>query len=143
VTAAPSISVTLSNQLAEIERLAHLVDAFCAEQHLSAALAYHINLALDEVITNVIMHGYDDAQGHEILARVSVDGPTIVIEVTDDGRPFNPLDAPPVDFTTDPLDRPVGGLGLHLVRTLMDAIEYRYEQGRNHLVMRKDSRRES
>jgi anti-sigma regulatory factor (Ser/Thr protein kinase) len=137
VTAAPSISVTLSNQLSEIERLAHLVDSFCAAQQLSTDIAYRINLALDEVITNVIIHGYADAQEHEIVTRLTIDGATIVIEVVDDGRPFNPLDVPPVEFAADPLERPIGGLGLHLVRNVMDSIDYRYEHGRNVLVLRK------
>ena len=137
MTAPPSISVTLANRLTEIERLSHIVDAFCAAQELSPDLAYCINLSLDEVITNIIVHGYTDAQEHEIVTRLTLDGATIDVEIVDDGRPFNPMNVPPVEFVGDPLERPVGGLGLHLVRNLMDSMEYRYEHGRNVLVLRK------
>jgi serine/threonine-protein kinase RsbW len=137
VTADRSISVALSNRLTEIERLSHIVDEFCAAHQVSSETTYQINLALDEVITNVIIHGFDDAREHEILTRLTVDEATMVVEVSDTGRPFNPLNAPPVDFDLDPLERAVGGLGLHLVRSMMDALEYRYDNGRNVLVMRK------
>ena len=138
MTADPSsISVTVANRLTELERLAHIVDEFCAAHGLSEEMAYHINLALDEVISNVIVHGYTDAQDHEIVTRLTLEGAAMVIEITDDGRPFNPLDVPPVNFAGDPLARPVGGLGLHLVRSLMDSIEYRREDGKNVLVLRK------
>jgi anti-sigma regulatory factor (Ser/Thr protein kinase) len=131
-----SISVTLTNQLTEIERLAHIVDAFCAARGISPAVAYRVNLACDEVIMNAIVHGYEDAREHEILVSLALDGESLLLTIVDDGRAFNPLEAPPVDFDTDPLERPVGGLGLHLVRTVMNSIDYRRENGRNVLEMR-------
>lgn len=135
-----SLSVTLINQPTEIERLAHLVEAFCAERGVAPAVAYRINLACDEVIMNAIMHGYDDAQEHQILVDLALDGESLALTIVDDGRAFNPLEAPPVDFDTDPLERPVGGLGLHLVRSVMDSIDYRREGGRNVLEMRIGAR---
>lgn len=135
-----SISVTLTNQLTEIERLAHIVDAFCAERGIAPAVAYRVNLACDEVIMNAIVHGYEDAREHEILVSLALDGESLLLTIVDDGRAFNPLEAPPVDFDTDPLERPVGGLGLHLVRNVMDSIGYRRENGRNVLEMRIDVR---
>jgi anti-sigma regulatory factor (Ser/Thr protein kinase) len=135
-----SISVTLTNQLTEIERLAHIVDAFCAERGIAPAVAYRVNLACDEVIMNAIVHGYEDAREHEILVSLALDGESLLLTIVDDVRAFNPLEAPPVDFDTDPLERPVGGLGLHLVRNVMDSIDYRREDGRNVLEMRIDVR---
>jgi anti-sigma regulatory factor (Ser/Thr protein kinase) len=137
VSAERSISVSLSNQLTEIERLSHIVERFCAAHEVSSDAVYRINLSLDEVITNIVLHGYDDVREHEIVVNMALEPPAIVVEVIDDGRPFNPLDAPPVDFDIDPLERAVGGLGLHLVRSVMDATEYRYVDGRNVFVMRK------
>ena len=66
-----------------------------------------------------------------------LDAGTVVVQVEDEGRPFNPLEAPPVDLDAPIEGRPIGGLGIHLIRSLMDAIEYRHEDGRNVLVMRK------
>lgn len=92
---------------------------------------------MDEVITNVISYAYDDAQDHDIVTRLSIDNGTLVVEVEDEGRAFNPLDVPEVDLERSAGDRPVGGLGIHVVRTVMDTLDYRREHGRNILRMRK------
>jgi anti-sigma regulatory factor (Ser/Thr protein kinase) len=92
---------------------------------------------LEEVLANVISYGYDDAGEHEIMLRLSCTGEEITAEVEDGGRPFNPLAAAPPDTSKSLEDRPVGGLGIHLVRALMDAVEYSQQQGRNLLVMKK------
>ena len=89
-------------------------------------------------MTNVIAYAYDDKADHRITLRLSLRTGELAAEVEDDGRPFNPLDAPPPDLTQPLEDRPIGGLGVHFLRTLMDGVEYRREQGRNRLVMKKN-----
>jgi anti-sigma regulatory factor (Ser/Thr protein kinase) len=91
---------------------------------------------LEEIITNVISYGYKDGLGHEISVRLSWKDPNIKVEVEDDGRPFNPLEAPPPDMVKPLAERNVGGLGIHLVREMMDELEYRRESDKNILVLR-------
>ena len=132
------MSVTLVNDLAEIERLSSLVEAFGEAEGLGAETIFKVNLALDEVVTNVIRYGHeDDGQPHPIVVRLTLADGVLTAEVEDDGRAFNPLDAPPPDITASLDDRPIGGLGIHLVRSVMSAVEYRRENGRNVLTMRK------
>jgi serine/threonine-protein kinase RsbW len=131
------VSITLVNRLEEIERMTRFVESFAERQHLSEDLQFAITLALDEVVTNVIRHGYPAGEVRDIVVWLRLEDGTAVVQVEDEGRPFNPLDAPPVDLDAPLEGRPIGGLGVHLIRSLMDEIAYRREDGRNVLVMRK------
>jgi anti-sigma regulatory factor (Ser/Thr protein kinase) len=129
--------VTLANRLPEIGRLAGLVDAFGNAHGLSFELIVNLNLSLDEVLTNVIAYGDDDDAAHDVVVRIRLDGDRVWAEVEDDGRAFNPLEIAPPDIPAG-LDRKgVGGLGVYLVRSLMDTVEYRRERERNVFTMSK------
>ena len=132
-----ALSITCPNRLAEIGKAAELIEAFGAAHGLSPEVVFKLNLALDEVVTNIIAHAYDDADEHQIAIRVALDGEGVAVRVEDDGRAFNPLDAPRPDLGLDLAKRPIGGLGVHIVRSVMDALEYRRENDRNILIMRK------
>ena len=129
--------ITVANRLAELERVSHIVEAFGLRHALPAKMVFEIKLALDEVLTNVIEYAYDDAGNHEIGVRLAIADDVLSVEVEDDGRPFNPMDVPAADVTQAVEDRPVGGLGVHLVRQVMSGLEYRRERGKNILVMTK------
>ena len=130
------IAVELKNQLSEIERLARIVDDFGRRHQIEVQIIYTMKLALDEILTNIISYSYDDAKDHIIVIRLSLDQEKWTVEVEDDGRPFNPLNAPEPDTKQLLGERPIGGLGIHLVRKLIDELEYRRQNDRNILVMR-------
>jgi anti-sigma regulatory factor (Ser/Thr protein kinase) len=131
------ISEVFLNKRDEIQRLGAAAERFGAEHTLSDDDMMAINLVLDEVITNIIDYGYDDAADHEIRVTLAVEGDRLTIEVEDDARHFDPLKAPPPDLDLPLEERPVGGLGIHIVRTLMEAVEYQRRDGRNVLTMHK------
>jgi serine/threonine-protein kinase RsbW len=135
------LTLTLKNDLAELARVSRAVDEFGQRNAVPAAALFDLHLAIDEIFTNVVSYAYDDNREHEIVVQVSLFavGPRrhIEVEVRDDGRPFNPLDAEPPDVSAPVDERPVGGLGIYLVRRVMDDLEYRRQQGKNVLVMRK------
>ena len=133
-----SLSVTLVNDQSEVERLSRLVEAFGEAEGVSADSIFSVNLALDEVITNIIRYAHDDGgRQHPIVVRLALESGVLTAQVEDDGRAFNPLDAPPPDLNASIEERPIGGLGIHLVRTMMNSVEYRRENGRNVLIMKK------
>lgn len=112
-----------------------------SEQGWSDKCVYQITLALDEIITNILQYGYQSAEGYEIDVAVEITGQQARLEVRDNARPFNPIG----DVSEPELDKPllerkrcVGGMGVHLVRSIMNSIAYRYENGRNILTMEKD-----
>jgi serine/threonine-protein kinase RsbW len=132
-----SLSIVLVNDRAEIERLGRLVEQFGGEHGVAPDTVFQINLALDELVTNVIVHGFEDSDRHEIVVRLTLDVVQVLIEVEDDGLPFNPLDVPTPNLDRDIADRPIGGLGVHFVRSVMDGVEYRRHGGHNILRMTK------
>lgn len=129
--------VTLKNNLAEIKRLAHRIDKFGEDRGLSSDTLYAVNLALDEVITNIILYGYDDRRKHTIRVQLQLQADDLKIEVEDDGRSFNPLKMPEFDATKPLEKRAIGGIGISLVRKMMDQLEYRRQQNKNLLVMKR------
>lgn len=131
-----SLFALLRNDLAELQRLNQLVSDFAEHHGLPSELVFRLTLVLEEIITNVISYGYEDEMEHEISVRLSWEDPDMKIEVEDDGRPFNPLEAPPPDMVKPLAERPVGGLGIHLVREMMDKLEYRRENDKNLLVLK-------
>jgi serine/threonine-protein kinase RsbW len=94
-------------------------------------------IACDEIISNVLSHGGKSRVPAIDVALTLADG-AVGVEISDDGTPFDPLSAPPPDTTLPVEDRPIGGLGVHLVRELMDEVSYRREGGWNRLRFSKN-----
>ena len=132
-----SITIRLPVDLKEIERLNRIVRQFGDLYEVPGRTLYAVNLALDEIVTNVVLHGFDDAASQEFEVRLEARDGTITASIEDQGRPFNPLDAPTPDLNAPLEERVVGGLGIHLVKSLMDRIEYRRDGEKNVLTVRK------
>jgi len=130
-------AITVTNDLAELERLSRVVEEFGRAAGLSAPVIFDLQLAANEIVTNVILHGYDDAREHAIVVRLVANAGEVTVEVEDDGRPFDPSSAPAPRLDLPLEERPLGGLGVHLARRVTDAIEYRRQDDRNILRMRK------
>lgn len=131
------IRIVLINDFSEIAKLHREVENFGEKCSLSSKTLFEVNLILEEVLANTISYAYGDHQRHEIVVRADLRDGELVIEVEDDGRPFNPLQSPPPDLEQPLEQRKVGGLGLHLIRELTSSIEYTRREEKNHLVMRK------
>lgn len=130
VSAEPQI-LTLRNDLAEIPRLADAVAAFCAPLDPSPKDLMGLQLVLEELVTNVINHGYADGQPHTFTVSLSLEGRQVTAVIDDDAPAFDPLARAEVD-TTLPLDqRPIGGLGVHLVKKLTQRAHYERRNGHN------------
>ena len=112
-------------------------DTFSASQGIAGPPAQAVLVALDEVLSNTVRSGFTaDRTGH-IDVRFEIDGGVLDILVVDDGLAFDPLARAEPD-TRAPLEtRPVGGLGIYLVRQLMDSVEYERRDGENRLRLRK------
>lgn len=136
-----ALALDLANDLAEIPRLAEAVEAFFDERGLPPKLAFEFNLALDELLTNVISYAFPAGGDHRITVRVAIAGDgRVTAELEDDGAPFDPFaEAPPPVLDGDLEDRPIGGLGVHFVRTMMDAVQYERRGGRNRVTLAKST----
>jgi serine/threonine-protein kinase RsbW/sigma-B regulation protein RsbU (phosphoserine phosphatase) len=133
----PHREVRIANRQAEVRNAVALVEQFAADNCVPRAIVHDISVALDEALSNIIAYGYQaEAQG-EITVRPTCTGDEMRIEIEDGGRAFNPLQAPPPDLAADLAERQVGGLGIHFIRSLMDAVAYDRHDGRNRLKMVK------
>ena len=128
-------TITLRNDLAEIPRLAEFVDGFCAPLAPTPKDVLALQLALEEAVTNVINHGYADGQPHTFTVELAAADRRATVIVTDDAPAYDPLARAEVDTTLPLEDRRIGGLGVHLVKKLMDSARYERRDGRNLLTL--------
>jgi anti-sigma regulatory factor (Ser/Thr protein kinase)/class 3 adenylate cyclase len=135
--AAPRLDVSLANRLTEIPRLAAIIDAFCERHDFDPSVANAVNLALDELLTNTISYGYEDDAEHRIDVALLLEGETLSVRLSDDAVAFDPSVPPSPNLEGDIDARTIGGLGVHFVHTLMDAVDYRRAGGHNELTLKK------
>jgi len=134
---ADQLSLNLESSLEALGEIERAVTEFGAENGWPDDLLFHVQLTLDELATNVINHGYG-AGGHSFQITVKSNPEAVHIELVDDARPFDPLqDAPQPAIDAGVHERKVGGLGVYIVKELMDEMEYRREGGKNCLTLVK------
>lgn len=132
--AQPLLAYTLPSRLAEIPALAEAVSRVLTEPDL----AFSVNLCLEELIANTIVHGLNGAADRFIRVSIVRCGDWLEISVKDDAPRYDPfLQAPPPKLDLDLAERPVGGLGVHLVKQLMDEVRADYDGSGNVIVLRK------
>lgn len=134
-----TIAFQMTNRMNCFKCFQPKVEEFGAAHGLPQKVVFHLTLCLDELITNIIDYGYADFDEHPIDVVVSIVDDIITIRIEDDSEPFNILTAPEPELDT-PLEervRPVGGMGIHLVKNMVDHIDYTRENGRNVLLLSK------
>jgi len=128
--------VTISTDITAIPGVTASIGARMREHGFEEDEILDVQLAAEEAIANIIAHGYRDAPG-EIVVRCTATDEMVEVGIEDSAPPFDPLSLPEPEITSCIEDRSIGGLGIYLIRKLMDGIEYRYEDGKNILVMVK------
>ena len=131
----PSLTLHLQNRIAEVARLVDAVESFGTHAGLSADLTYRLTLSLDEIVSNVIRHGYSDTNDHVVEVRLSVHDGVVTSVIEDDGHPYDPRESPEPDLSMPVEQRGPGGLGIFLVKQMMDSIDYARRDGRNILTV--------
>jgi anti-sigma regulatory factor (Ser/Thr protein kinase) len=129
------LTLALANTRSEIGRLTEAVDRFARRIGTTDEDLHNIHLILDELVINVIKYAFRDAKPHTIDVRLALNGRRLTMTIEDDGREFDPTTAPAPVLDIPIEERPIGGLGIHIVRTLSDSVTYRREHGRNILTV--------
>jgi len=132
-----TVETTIANRRGDVARVTEIVEDLAAAHHLARDVVADIQVALDEVLTNIMSYGYDDNDVHEIRIRLSLSKDVIEMEILDDGRPFDPTTVTAPDFHASLQDRRVGGVGIHFVRQLMNEVTYARAGSHNRLLLRK------
>ena len=130
-----SASLKIAPMLDQLERITAIVEDLGEQDDWPPDLIFKVNLVLDELSVNIVNYGGETS---EIEVCLDADADEVRVEITDDGRPFDPLnDAMEPDLDAPLEDRAIGGLGIHLVREMMDELHYSREDGKNRLAMGK------
>ena len=129
--------LTLHNDVKETPRIAEFMDDVVGETGIDPMLASGLNLALEEAVVNVMNYAYPKGEVGHIYLEVFANDVRLKFVITDNGVPFDPTTASEPDVTADLEDRPIGGLGIFLVRQLMDSVNYERVNGENVLTLRK------
>ena len=129
-----SILVTIANELSAAAVVAEALEEFGAKHGVPREALVALQVSVDEIVSNVIKYAWKDG-AHQVHVRVTAQAEAVEVEVIDDGEAFNPLTAPsPRRSPKGSRPRP-GGVGIHMVRQLMDGIEYARKGTSNHTVM--------
>ena len=136
-----SYELDVEPQVGEVPRLIDWVGNCCAAEGLAEDLTFKLTLALEEAVANVIAHAFPGLPPpHSIKVRLDITAQSVSAEIIDNGRPFDPTAAPDPDLSL-PLERRCpGGLGIHLMRGMMDRLDYRRSDGSNVLRLEKARR---
>lgn len=128
---------TLGDGRAGFPALLEAIEAHLEDGGVPPGPAAQVMIALDEVISNALDYG-GETGAPTVDVAIGIDEGAVDVTISDDGKPFNPLAAPPPDTSLSIEDREIGGLGIHLVRELMDDVSYAREAGRNRLRFSKN-----
>jgi serine/threonine-protein kinase RsbW len=129
--------ISLKNKIEELETITSFLDQLADAWLLPPAPLMSINLALEEAFTNIVYYAYADQETHQIELSISKQGDKLKICLADDGQPYDPTQAKAPDIKLSTEDRPIGGLGIFLIRKIMDNVHYQRDNGYNLLCMEK------
>ena len=127
----------LHNDIQQIPQLAEFIETIADEINLDQGLAMSLNLALEEAVTNVILYAYPKGSDGRVDVEAIISKDKLKFIISDSGQEFDPTAAPEADITLGVEDRPIGGLGIYLVRKIMDSVSYERTDGKNVLSMTK------
>ena len=130
--------IIIKNEIAELERVAVFVEEVSQLLSLDSETTMNLNLALEEVVSNVILYAYPQKMGENIIIKASSDDNILVFTITDKGDEFDPTKVEDADITLAAEDREIGGLGIFIVKNIMNEVTYQRLDGKNILILKKN-----
>jgi anti-sigma regulatory factor (Ser/Thr protein kinase) len=126
-----AFSATIANRDDELLELLERLERFAHDAQLPSGMAFQLRLVTEEILTNQVKYAYPPGATGRVSVDITSSLGSLRLEFGDEGTPFDPLKAPPPNLSLAPQQRSGGGLGIHLVKSLAAAVEYRYADGRN------------
>ncbi|MHC1707218.1 MAG: ATP-binding protein [Bacteroidales bacterium] len=128
----------VKNSISELENIAQALENYFDQNNLSPTSLFEVNLAIEEVFTNIVFYAFPDKDEHQISILLEKEGNLLTIKIEDSGVPFNPLFKAEPDFEKPLSEREIGGLGIHLIKKMMDNVEYSRTHHKNILTLYKN-----
>jgi serine/threonine-protein kinase RsbW len=133
-----SVDLAIHNDLSEVAVVRDALDRLGSELDVPARAIIQLQVVLDEIVSNVVKYSWPNGGKHEFLVRITV-GPTgVTLDIFDDGQPFDPRGAPEPPTPPEGQRPRPGGVGIHMIRKLVDELEYERIEGRNHTRLTKN-----
>lgn len=130
-----TLALKVHTNRGEIGHITAEIETLAEREGWTPDLSFKVNLALEELVINIMDYGFAEGD-HEIDITLISEDHRLIIEIADSGKAFDPLqDAPVPDVNAPAEERPIGGLGIYLVRNMMDDMQYRREGDRNYLTL--------
>ncbi len=130
-------TLRLTNKLSELDKIRDTLEELAAKWAIPPETGISVNLALEEAFTNIVNYGYNDNTDHEIEMVFTFDYDQLTISITDDATPYDPTRQPDPDIELSAPERPVGGLGVFLIKKIMDDVQYARNNDKNILTLKK------
>lgn len=131
-------TLELQNKLEELQTISIFLEELFESWNLGAASLMSINLVLEEAFTNIVNYAYEDTLAHNIIMSFEYKNSVLTIEITDDGKAYDPTSLAEPDINIPAEERKIGGLGIFLMRRIMDEVTYRYQEKKNILTLKKN-----
>ena len=130
--------LVLKNQMNEMERVNQFVEEIGEELGLDMELQMNLNLVMEEMVSNVIFYAYPEGKTADIELAAESHGRELTFVLTDRGKMFDPTAKEDADPDVNPMDRDIGGMGIYIVKNIMNEVTYQRLEGKNLLTMKKD-----
>ena len=130
--------IKIKNQVGELEHVARFIEEIGEELGLDMELQMNLNLVMEEMVSNVIFYAYPEGVDASIELTAESDGKELTFVLSDQGREFDPTLKDDADIDTNPAERDLGGMGIFIVKNIMNKVTYQRLDGRNLLTMKKD-----
>ena len=130
--------ISIKNDIQELERVNQFVEEIGEEMGLDMELQMNLNLVMEEMVSNVIFYAYPEGQEADIELTAESDGKELTFVLSDQGREFDPTLKEAADPNVNPIDREIGGMGIFIVKNIMNQVSYQRLEGKNLLTMKKE-----
>ena len=129
--------LSIRNQMTELEKVNQFIDEISEELGLSMELTMNLNLVVEEMVVNVISYAFPEGSDAEIELLAMSDGKELTLLLSDQGREFDPTMKESADMNVNPAERNLGGIGIYIVKNIMNKVTYQRLEGKNVLTMTK------
>ena len=129
--------LVIKNDISEINKLAIFIEELGEELGLMPNMIFNLNLVLEEAVSNVILYAYPEEKQHEIILTANMSDKNLIFVLLDTGKEFDPTQVPDADVTLSAEERQIGGLGIFLIRQIMNEVKYQRIEGKNILTLIK------
>ena len=132
--------IRIKNQISELEKIAQFIEGICEELGLDMEMQMNLNLVMEEMVSNVIFYAYPkDVEAEiELLVKSDNDDKQLTFVLSDHGKPFDPTTRETTDLSVNPAERDLGGMGIFIVKNIMDEVTYQRLEDKNLLTMTKN-----